>query len=265
MKNKSANQNQNLPKWVDDLKLLSQYKGGDTPNVIIAGPCAIESRNQVFEISESLSKMGVNYLRGGAFKHRTSPYSFSGLGEEGLRFIKEAANQNRQQVVSEVLSETKMDLFKKYVDVIQIGARNMRNYELMKAVSLLNKPVILKRSMDSTIKDWLFAAEHLLYYGVGNITLCERGVSTFDPLFRNMLDISSTCFIKELFNIPVIIDPSHGTGVPLIYEKVIKAFLAAGASGYMVEVHNNPAIAKCDAEQALSIDDFAILKKKLEQ
>lgn len=244
-------------KWTSELRLLKDYHPSDTYNeIIIAGPCAIESHEQIEEISEFLKELGIDFMRGGAYKHRTSPYSFSGLGEKGLKIISDVCRANKQLVVSEILSIDQLPLFDKYVDIIMIGARSMRNYPLIHSTSKLGKPMIIKRSMDSTLKDWLFAAEHAFYHGAKDVILCERGVKTFDPEFRNILDISSASFITENYNIPLIVDPSHGTGVKEIMGKVAKAFLAIGAKGYMLEIHNNPAIAKCDAEQALTFEEF---------
>ena len=243
--------------WLSELVLLNNYKPKEPQaQLVVAGPCAIESEDQLNNISSFLSSKGIEYLRGGAFKHRTSPYSFSGMGKEGLKLLHDVAQANNQKTVSEILSNKYLDDYEQYADVIMIGARNMRNYPLIHEVAQLNKPVILKRSMDSTIKEWLFAAEHFLHYGGQEIILCERGVKTFDDNFRNILDISSACFIKENFDVPLIVDPSHGTGVKQIMGRVAQAFLAIGTDGYMLEVHDNPEIAKCDKEQALSFNEF---------
>lgn len=246
-----------IENWLSQLVLLRKYEPNKSfNNLVIAGPCAIESENQLKSISDFLSSLGVKYLRGGAFKHRTSPYSFSGVGRQGLELLHDIAISNNQKTVSEIISMKYLEDFERFVDIIMIGARSMRNYPLIEEVAKLGKPIILKRSMDSTIKDWLFAAEHFLHYGGREIILCERGVNNFDPSFRNMVDISSACLIKQNFDVPLIIDPSHGTGIKQIMGSVAKAFLAIGSNGHMMEVHDNPEIAKCDKEQALSFDEY---------
>lgn len=231
--------------------------------MVIAGPCAIEDENQLLSISNTLKRLGIRYLRGGAFKHRTSPYSFAGLGKEGIYLIKKIADSNGQLVVSEITSESQIDLFAENVDIIQIGARSMRNYELIRLVAKLRKVTLLKRSMDSTLRDWLFAGEHFLYHGGQDLIFCERGVTSFDPAFRNMIDITSTCFIKEFLRVPVVLDPSHGTGFPPLFLSLIKAFLAIGIDGYMLEVHNVPEKALCDSDQALSMEEFTNIFHKI--
>lgn len=238
---------------------------GGKHKVLMAGPCAIESEEQIHTICEFLSKQGITFLRGGAYKPRTSPYSFQGLKEEGLKYIRAAADKYKMKVVTEVLSSSLVDKVSEYADILQIGTRNMQNYQLLKAVSKIDKPVLLKRGMSSTIEEWLLAAEYILLGGNQNVILCERGVRTFENMTRNTLDLAAVPLVKELSHLPVIVDPSQGTGVRNIVVPMSTAALAAGADGIIVEVHNQPSEAMSDGEQSLYFDQFESLKTNFRQ
>jgi chorismate mutase/prephenate dehydratase len=230
---------------------------------IIAGPCSVEGRHQMMESAKIAAEYGAELLRGGAFKPRTSPYSFQGLGEEGLRLLKEASEAFNLPIVTEVISVENVPLVAKYVDVLQIGARNMQNFVLLKEVGKTNKPVLLKRGMMSTIKELLLSAEYILAQGNPNVILCERGIRTFETATRNTLDISAIPLLKELTHLPVLVDPSHATGLSSLIEPVSKAAVAVGADGIMVEVHFNPPAALSDAEQSLDERQFKSLMKSV--
>ncbi len=237
--------------------------GGETV-VVIAGPCAVESREQLFRTAEAVKQFGGHILRGGAFKPRTSPYSFQGLGLEGLEILAEARERFGLPVVTEATSPENAELVAAYADMIQIGARNMQNFELLKKVGMLRKPVLLKRGMSATIEDFLLAAEYILSLGNFQVVLCERGIRTIERLTRNTLDLTAIPLIKDLSHLPIIVDPSHGTG---LREKVIpmaKAALACGADGIMVEVHPEPERALSDGPQSLRFDQFRKLMRDLE-
>ncbi|MCD4691747.1 MAG: 3-deoxy-7-phosphoheptulonate synthase [Calditrichales bacterium] len=230
---------------------------------IIAGPCSVEGRHQMMESAKIAAEYGAELLRGGAFKPRTSPYSFQGLGEEGLRLLKEAGEAFNLPIVTEVISVENVPLVAKYVDVLQIGARNMQNFVLLKEVGKTNKPVLLKRGMMSTIKEVLLSAEYILAQGNPNVILCERGIRTFETATRNTSDISAIPLLKELTHLPVLVEPSHATGLSSLIEPVSKAAVAVGADGIMVEVHFNPASALSDAEQSLDERQFKSLMKSV--
>ncbi|MCS7242675.1 MAG: 3-deoxy-7-phosphoheptulonate synthase [Candidatus Caldatribacterium sp.] len=237
--------------------------GGETV-VVIAGPCAVESREQLFRTAEAIQKSGGHILRGGAFKPRTSPYSFQGLGIEGLEILAEAREYFGLPVVTEATSPENAELVAAYADMIQVGARNMQNFELLKKVGMLRKPVLLKRGMSATVEDFLLAAEYILSLGNFQVVLCERGIRTIERLTRNTLDLTAIPLIKELSHLPIIVDPSHGTG---LREKVIpmaRAALACGADGIMVEVHPDPERALSDGPQSLRIEQFRKLMRDLE-
>lgn len=235
---------------VKGVKFGGEYCG------MIAGPCTIESYEQMDETAKQLAAIGVRALRGGAFKPRTSPYSFQGLGEEGLKIIREVADKYNMVVVSEVMENSQIELFIKYADILQVGARNMQNFNLLRDLSYVKKPVILKRGLSSTIEEWLMSAEYLLSDGNGEIILCERGIRTFERATRNTLDISAIPVIKKLSHLPIIVDPSHGTGLRDKVLPMSRASIAAGADGIMVEVHHNPAKALCDGPQSLLPSDY---------
>jgi len=231
--------------------------------IIIAGPCSVENEYQIHHIARNIKRAGAKVLRGGAFKPRTSPYSFQGLGEEGLKMLHEAAEENRLITVSEVMDTSTIDLCAKYVDILQIGARNMHNYALLKQVGKINKPVLLKRGMSATIDEWLMAAEYIMAGGNRNIILCERGIRTFETCTRNTLDISAVPVIKEKSHLPIFVDPSHATGLRDKIPPLSRAAVAAGADGLMIEVHHNPDEALSDGYQSLLPEQFESLMEEL--
>lgn len=231
--------------------------------MMIAGPCAIENEEQIFTISEFLNKLGVRFLRGGAYKPRTSPYSFQGLKTEGLILMRRASDKYNLTMVTEVMSMEKLDEVCEYTDIIQIGTRNMQNYPLLKSLGKINKPVLLKRGMSSTVEEWLLAAEYILASGNHRIILCERGIRTFENATRNTLDISSVALVKQLSHLPVIVDPSQATGVRDLVAPMSLAAIAAGADGLIVEVHNQPDEALSDGDQSLYLDQFNNLLEPL--
>ena len=230
---------------------------------IIAGPCAVESEEQIVEIAKKVKTSGANFLRGGAFKPRTSPYSFQGLELDGLKLMEIAKQETGLPIVSELMSISYLDEFMNTVDVIQIGARNMQNYDLLKQVGKTNKPVILKRGLSSTIEEWLLSAEHIMAGGNENVILCERGIRTFETYTRNTLDLSAIPVVKKHSHLPIIIDPSHGTGSSEYVESMAKAAVVAGCNGLMIEVHNNPEKALSDGQQSITPDQFDKLMKKI--
>lgn len=231
--------------------------------MMIAGPCAVENHEQIFTISEFLSKKGVRFLRGGAYKPRTSPYSFQGLKTEGLQLMRAAADKYNMAVVTEIMSIDKVDELCEYADILQVGTRNMQNYPLLRTLSKIDKPVLLKRGMSSTIEEWLLAAEYLLSGGNHKIILCERGIRTFEKATRNTLDLSAVALVKQLSHLPVIVDPSQGTGVRSLVNPMSIAAIAAGADGLIVEVHNQPEEALSDGDQSLYLDQFGNLMEPL--
>lgn len=231
--------------------------------VVIAGPCAVESREQALTIAREVRRYGAVLFRGGAFKPRSSPYSFQGLGEEGLKILAEVREITGLRVVTEITSPAQADMMMKYIDVVQIGARNMQNFELLKCVGRLGKPVILKRGLSSTIEEWLMSAEYILAEGNDNVILCERGIRTFEPYTRNTLDLSAIPVLKNLTHLPVIIDPSHATGIREKVSPMARAAIAAGADGLMIEVHHNPDEALSDGPQSLYPKQFGQLTRDL--
>lgn len=236
---------------------------GDGSLVVMAGPCSIENREQLLEIGRAVKNAGAVILRGGAFKPRTSPYSFQGLGEEGLKYMKEAGAAAGLLTVSEVMDTPEIDLVASYVDILQIGSRNMDNFSLLRNVGKSGHPVMLKRGYMSTIEEFLLAAEYILKEGNNNIILCERGIRTFEKLTRNTLDLSAVPIIKKMSDLPVIVDPSHGTGRADAILPMSKAALAAGADGLMIEVHPNPRKAMSDGQQTLNYEAFGSLMDEL--
>ncbi len=232
--------------------------------MLMAGPCAIENRESVFQIAEQVKKSGAQILRGGAFKPRTSPYDFQGLGEEGLKYMREAADKYDLLVVTEVMDSMDIPLISKYADILQVGARNMQNFSLLKMLGSCGKPVLLKRGLSATIRDFLMAAEYLMAYGNREIILCERGIRTFETMTRNTVDINAIPLIKEKSHLPIIIDASHGTGRRSLVEPVTLAGVVAGADGAMVEVHENPECAVSDGVQSLDFKGFKKLTENLE-
>lgn len=230
---------------------------------VIAGPCAVESREQLLETALAVKEEGATFLRGGAFKPRSSPYSFQGLGEQGLKFLAEAREITGLPVVTEVLDVRDVELVAYYADIIQIGARNMQNFFLLKEASRLRKPIVLKRGQAASLEEWLMAAEYCLYDNNENIIMCERGIRTFEKYTRNTLDISAVPALKNISHLPVLVDPSHGTGRWELVAPMAKAALAAGADGLIVEVHPCPAKAFSDGEQSLTIKKFSKMMAEL--
>lgn len=230
---------------------------------IMAGPCAVESREQLMESAEAVSKAGATILRGGAFKPRTSPYAFQGLEEEGLKMLAEAREKTGLKIVTEVVDPRNVELVAKYADILQIGARNMQNFFLLKELSVVNKPVLLKRGASATIEEWLMAAEYIMAGGNYNVILCERGIRTFETYVRNTLDLSAVPVAKHLSHLPVIVDPSHALGKWMFIKPMAMAAIAAGADGLIIEVHPNPAQALCDGPQSLTPDNFSSLMTEI--
>jgi 3-deoxy-7-phosphoheptulonate synthase len=231
--------------------------------VLIAGPCSVEDEEQTLNIASAVKKAGANMLRGGAFKPRTSPYSFQGLGLKGLKILKKAQESTEMPIVSEVLDPRDVSWMCDYVDILQIGARNMQNFSLLKEVGKAKKPVLLKRGMYSTIAEWLSCAEYILKEGNPNVILCERGIRTFETYSRNTLDLSAVPAIKELSHLPIIVDPTHATGRVSLIPPMSLAAVVAGADGLIVEVHDNPDEALSDKDQALTPDAFSELADKI--
>ena len=238
--------------------------GGGTFTVI-AGPCSVENHDQICECARLVKQSGAKILRGGAFKPRTSPYSFQGLEMEGLRLLEEAKAETKLPIITEIMSEDMIPEFVKNVDIIQVGARNMQNFHLLKALGKIDKPILLKRGLSSTIEEWLMAAEYIMAGGNEKVILCERGIRTFEKYTRNTLDISAILAVKELSHLPVFIDPSHSGGRWTMVEGLSMAALAAGADGIIVEVHNDPEHALCDGAQSLKPKKFDKMMQKLRQ
>ncbi|MBA7681833.1 Phospho-2-dehydro-3-deoxyheptonate aldolase [subsurface metagenome] len=231
---------------------------------IIAGPCSVEGRKQLFKTANIIRESGVRILRGGAFKPRTSPYSFQGLGEEGLKLLKEARDAYGLYIISEVVSPADVELVSPYVDIFQIGARNMQNFTLLKEIGNIQKPVLLKRGMSATISEFLLSAEYILSNGNERVILCERGIRTFETTTRNTLDLSAVPILKEETHLPVFVDPSHGTGNRKLVLPMSKAAMVSGADGVMVEVHFQPDSAMSDGNQSLDPEMYSVFKKELD-
>ena len=225
---------------------------------VMAGPCSVESEAQLCTVAESVKKSGATFLRGGAFKPRTSPYSFQGLEESGLDLLREARRLTGLPIVTEIMGEEQIPEFED-VDILQVGARNMQNFRLLKALGRTKKPVLLKRGLSATIEEWLMSAEYILAGGNENVILCERGIRTFETMIRNNLDISAIPLLKRQSHLPVIVDPSHAAGTAWMVEPLARAAIAAGADGLIVEVHNNPKAALCDGAQSLNPEQFDAL------
>ena len=236
---------------------------GSSQLALMAGPCSVESETQVFTVAAAVARAGATVLRGGAYKPRTSPYSFQGLGEEGLKLLRRAADAHGLAVVSEVLDTQLVSQVARYADVLQVGARNMQNFALLREVAHAGKPVLLKRGMASTIEEWLMSAEHLLSQGNSQVILCERGIRTFETYTRNTLDLNAIPVVKELSHLPVIVDPSHGTGIRDKVAPMARAAIAAGADGLMIEVHDDPEHALSDGPQSLYPEQFAELVEQI--
>ena len=240
-------------------------KIGGRQIVVMAGPCSVENQQLLLKIANSVKKAGAKVLRGGAFKPRTSPYAFQGLGQEGLVYLKEVSKKTGLKIVTEVMDTRDVPLVAKYADILQVGARNVQNFNLLKEVGLLKKPVLLKRGMMSTIKEWLMSAEYILSNGNFNVILCERGIRTFEDSTRFTLDLSAVPVVKNLTHLPIIVDPSHGTGKWGLVGPMAKAAVAAGADGLIVEVHPNPEDAFSDGLQSLLPDNFAKMMLELKK
>ena len=247
----------------DTIVNITGVEVGGSEIIIIAGPCAVESREQLFETARSVKAGGASILRGGAFKPRSSPYNFQGLGEEGLKLLSIIRKETGLPVVTEVMDTRQVELVASYADMIQIGSRNMQNYPLLKEAGMCHKPVLLKRGMMATIEEFLLAAEYILNQGNEQIILCERGIRTFETSTRNTLDLSAVPMLKRLSHLPVIVDPSHGTGLRWMVPSMSKAAIAVGADGLIVEVHYKPEEAICDGYQSLSLDEFDLLMADL--
>ena len=244
------------------IKIKNVYIGGDEA-VIIAGPCSVENEEQIHTIAETVAKAGAKILRGGAYKPRTSPYSFQGLGKKGLKYLQDAGKKYNLLTISEVMDISKVDLVSSYVDILQIGARNMQNFSLLKEVGKVENPVFLKRGMSATVKELLMAAEYIMSRGNKKVILCERGIRTFETSTRNTMDISAIPVVKELSHLPIFADPSHGTGKRNMVAPLARAAIAAGADGIMVEVHNHPEQALSDGSQSLYPEEFDSLMEEL--
>ncbi len=238
---------------VKDVKFGGGYVG------MIAGPCTVETYDQTDATAAKLSEYGVKILRGGAFKPRTSPYAFQGLGEEGLKILREVADKYNMAVTSEVMEVNQIPIFLKYVDILQVGARNMQNFNLLKNLGAIKKPVLLKRGLSATIEEWLMSAEYIMAGGNREVILCERGIRTFEHITRNTLDISAIPVVQKISHLPIVVDPSHATGLRDKVAPMSKAAIAAGADGLIIEVHNSPETALCDGAQSLYPEEFGQL------
>jgi 3-deoxy-7-phosphoheptulonate synthase len=247
------------------VRLANGAEFGGNAIAICAGPCSIESREQVMETARGVAASGANVLRGGAFKPRTSPYAFQGLKLDGLKLLREAADAYGLAVVTEVLDVRDVEDVAKYADMMQIGARNMQNFTLLQEVGSVHKPVLLKRGISGTIEEWLMAAEYIVSAGNHEVVLCERGIRSYDPMTRNVLDLSAIPLIKSLTHLPIVVDPSHGTGARMLVAPMALAGIAAGADGLLIEVHPNPAVALSDGPQSLTLPLFDQLMKKLDK
>ncbi|KAB4834504.1 3-deoxy-7-phosphoheptulonate synthase [Pseudoflavonifractor phocaeensis] len=230
---------------------------------VIAGPCSVESEEQVVGIAEAVKASGAAMLRGGAFKPRTSPYSFQGMGTPGLDLLLEAKKATGLPIVSEIMAPRYVELFEEKVDVVQIGARNMQNFDLLKEVGRMSKPILLKRGLSNSYEEWIMSAEYIMSEGNENVILCERGIRTFETYTRNTLDLSAIPAVKKMSHLPIIVDPSHAAGMAWMVEPLAMAAIAAGADGLIIEVHNDPPHAKCDGQQSLTPAQFDILMRKM--
>jgi len=246
------------------IKVDNEFVGGNKI-AIMAGPCSVESEEQIISIAESVKKSGATFLRGGAYKPRTSPYSFQGMKEDGLTLLRLAKEKTGLPIVTELMSTKAMDRVAEYADIIQIGARNMQNFDLLKEVGKLRKPILLKRGLCATVEEFLMSAEYIMAEGNEQVILCERGIRTFETYTRNTLDLSIVPAIKKLSHLPIIIDPSHAAGMWWMVESLSKAAIAVGADGLMIEVHNDPANAMCDGAQSIKPERFDSLVKSLRE
>jgi 3-deoxy-7-phosphoheptulonate synthase len=243
---------------------LNGVEIGGNAVVVMAGPCSVENRDQIEKIAKSVADDGAKIIRGGAFKPRSSPYSFQGMGEEGLRILREAADRNHLLVVSEVMDQSQIPLLSAYSDILQVGARNMQNFNLLRELGLIRKPILLKRGISATIEELLLSAEYILSGGNYEVILCERGIRTFENATRNTMDISAIPVVKALSHLPIVADPSHGTGRRDKVLPMARAAVAAGADGLLVEVHNDPDHALSDGAQSLKLSQFTELMEQLQ-
>jgi len=249
----------------DTIVEVNGVKFGGKHAGLIAGPCAVETYEQVEKTVQELVKSNVKIIRGGAFKPRTSPYAFQGIGEEGLKILRSVADNYGLAVATEIIDVSQIDMFMKYVDIFQVGARNMQNFNLLRELGYIHKPVILKRGLASTYEEWLMSAEYIMSGGNGQIILCERGIRTFETYTRNTLDLAAIPVIKKLSHLPIIVDPSHGTGLRDKVEPMSRAAIAAGCDGLIIEVHYNPDCALCDGAQSLYPEQYDALYKEIKQ
>lgn len=249
----------------DTLIEIKGRKIGGTDLILMAGPCSIENKEMIMDIAKVVKENGGEFLRGGAFKPRTSPYDFQGLGEEGLKYMREACDKYDLVMVTEVMDTRDIDLIEKYTDIFQVGARNMQNFSLLKELGKTDKPILLKRGLSATIREFLMAAEYIVAFGNEKVILCERGIRTFEIATRNTVDINGVALLKEKSHLPIIIDASHGTGKKSLVEPVTLGCILAGADGAMVEIHQNPACALSDGEQSLNFQEFEVLCKKMKK
>ena len=247
----------------DTVVSVGRAKIGGGNFSVIAGPCSVESEEQICAVAEDVKRSGAALLRGGAFKPRTSPYSFQGMGTPGLDLLMEAREKTGLPIVTEIMDPRMADLFEREVDVVQVGARNMQNFELLKEVGKMSKPILLKRGLSSTYEEWIMSAEYIMSEGNENVILCERGIRTFETYTRNTLDVSAIPAVKQMSHLPVIVDPSHAAGMYWMVEPLAMAAVAAGADGLIIEVHNDPAHAKCDGQQSLTPQKFDALMHKV--
>ncbi|MBE7057187.1 MAG: 3-deoxy-7-phosphoheptulonate synthase [Ruminococcaceae bacterium] len=247
----------------DTVVNVGDVKIGGGNFVMIAGPCSVESEEQICCVAESVKKSGAKILRGGAFKPRTSPYAFQGMREKGLELLSEAKQKTGLPIVTEIMDLSQLHLFED-VDVIQVGARNMQNFELLKELGKINKPILLKRGLASTLQEFIMSAEYIMAGGNENVILCERGIRTYEPSTRNTLDLSAIPMLKNMTHLPIIVDPSHATGIARVVKPMALAAVAAGADGLIIEVHNDPPHAACDGAQSLTPEAFDNLAKAIE-
>lgn len=238
-------------------------KIGGSEIIVMAGPCAVESLEQLREAAQAVKACGAKFLRGGAYKPRTSPYDFQGLGEDGLKLLRKVADEFDLRVITEIVDKDDIDIFCKYADILQVGARNMQNFQMLKALGKCKKPVMLKRGLSATISEWLNAAEYIMTGGNEQVIFCERGVRTYETFTRNTLDLSAVAAVKELSHLPIVVDPSHGTGRWKMVAPMARAAIAVGADGLIIEVHPHPEKALCDGDQSLTPEAFKTLMGSL--
>ena len=248
----------------DSVVTVGKARIGGGSFSVIAGRCSVESEEQICAVAEDVKSSGAALLRGGAFKPRTSPYSFQGMGTPGLDLLMEAREKTGLPIVTEIMDPRMAELFEREVDVVQVGARNMQNFELLKEVGKMSKPILLKRGLSNTYEEWIMSAEYIMAAGNENVILCERGIRTFETFTRNTLDVSAIPAIKQMSHLPVIVDPSHASGMYWMVEPLAMAAIAAGCDGLIIEVHNDPPHAKCDGQQSLTPKKFDELMKKVE-